>query len=725
MSALRSCLAAVLAAIFLALVLAAPAAAQPRPERMHRDLAAELRKPEIQQQLIAAGSLDAAVGRASYSELRDAIELFRKAFGFQQNGMTPLTPVEKAKLAAIYKEFQESTGLEEKTHTQPDQNKPGIKRTLELLLPLKLVKAEPEQEGDGNDKWLTYTASSPNPDGNGRTVYVGIGPVIYPLSSHTPISLFRDRIVGAAVQFEGLHLTSDEFIGRGKFGENNVVTSYSLVLSHDTELRGLFMRYRNDVLPAGFKVPDFLIQMARAEPVASETEKFDPTVRGWQLLMQGLTNLIASHFPFGNDGENGWKKVSTEDCPFNNEEGDDEDKIRILFGTDRAVVNPERNGAIADPDSLFTTKSSGALQLGCAYVSKSAAEELKWDKLISSFRFIRTSSRNGDFGDRLYLTNETGGYRTQSADASAKAGAGATAGTGAKARRRARSDALLFIHGYNVPFKYALQTAAKVASDTDYKGRVYVYSWPSAETSLKYIQDLDRAEQAEPFFQSFMRMLMRDANIREIDILAHSMGSQTLLRSLSALRSIFESNRGGRLQRLEAEEDGRWARPGSIRIGQLIFAAPDVDRSVFAQKIRRIAPYAKRVTVYVSSSDVALLASKTLRSGVARVGQLDDDGKPIRIDLDNVHVIDATSKEAWYSWDRLRRLVTGYGHDYFNQAEPVLLDIKDILMARRDQEQTTPSERAPGRFATRSYDDKSGDGTPRSYWELTWKAQPK
>ncbi len=720
MSALRSCL----AAISLALVLAAPAAAQPRPERMHRDLAAELRKPEIQQQLIAAGSLDALVGRASYSELREAIELFRKAFGFHQNGMKPLTPVEKAKLAAIYKEFQESTGLEEKMHTQPDQSKPEIKRTLELLLPLKLVKAEPEQEGDGHDKWLTYTASRPNPDGNGRTIYVGIGPVIYPLSSYTPISLFRDRIVEAAVQFDGLHLTSDEFIGRGKFGENNAVTSYNMVLSHDSELRGLFMRYRNDVLPSGFKVPDFLIQTAGAEPVTSETEKIEPTVRGWQLLMQGLTNLIASHFPFGNDGENGWKKVSTADCPLNNEEDDDQDKIRILFGTDRAVVNPDRNGTIADPDSLFTTKSGGALQLGCAYVSKSAAEALTWDKLISGFKFIRTSARKGDFGDRLYLTNETGGYRSQNGDASAKAAAGSTAG-GAKARRRGRSDALLFIHGYNVPFKYALQTAAKVANDIDYKGRVYVYSWPSAESNLQYIQDLDRAEQAEPYFQSFMRMLMRDANIREIDILAHSMGSQTLLRSLSALRSIFESNRGGRLQTLEAEEEGRWARPGSIRIGQLIFAAPDVDRSVFDQKIRRIAPYAKRVTIYVSSSDVALLASKTLRSGVARVGQLDDDGKPIRVDLDNVHVIDATWKEAWYSWDRLKRLFTGYGHDYFSQAEPILLDIKDILMARRDQEQITPSERAPGRFATRSYDAKSGDGTPRSYWELTWTATPK
>jgi esterase/lipase superfamily enzyme len=249
-----------------------------------------------------------------------------------------------------------------------------------------------------------------------------------------------------------------------------------------------------------------------------------------------------------------------------------------------------------------------------------------------------------------------------------------------------------------VPFKYALSTIGRLVAETGYKGRVYMYSWPSVQSTLGYVQDLDNAEQAEPFFQSFMRMLMRDANIYDIDVLAHSMGSQTLLRGISALRPIFETQRGV----------GRWARP--IRIGQMVFAAPDVAMSVFDQKIHRIAPYARRVTVYASSNDTALLASKLLRGGVPRVGDL-LDGEPILVDLDNVHIVDATGKERWY---RLDRVFTGYGHDYFSQDSAVLADIREILMAPRGDDAKTPDERSKDRFEVKHY--KSAPD--RTYWKL-------
>ena len=164
--------------------------------------------------------------------------------------------------------------------------------------------------------------------------------------------------------------------------------------------------------------------------------------------------------------------------------------------------------------------------------------------------------------------------------------------------QRSASSALVFIHGYNVSFKDALFTVAQIKSATNYRGRIYMYSWPSAASTFRYIADMDNAEEAEPFLQSFLKLLMRDADIDDIDILVHSMGSQSALRALSSLRSVFETERQGA------------ARPTKIRIGQIMFAAPDVARPVFDQKIRRIAPYADRVTVYASMTDAALLASK-------------------------------------------------------------------------------------------------------------------
>jgi esterase/lipase superfamily enzyme len=145
----------------------------------------------------------------------------------------------------------------------------------------------------------------------------------------------------------------------------------------------------------------------------------------------------------------------------------------------------------------------------------------------------------------------------------------------------------------------------------------------------------------------------------------------------------------------------------------MIFAAPDVAMSVFDQKIHRIAPYAKRVTVYASSTDTALLASKLLRGGVPRVGDL-LDGEPILIGINNVHVIDATGKERWYRFDRA---FTGYGHDYFSQDPAVLADIREILMAPRGDDEKTPDQRSKDRFEVKHY--KSAPEL--TYWKLKEK----
>lgn len=92
----------------------------------------------------------------------------------------------------------------------------------------------------------------------------------------------------------------------------------------------------------------------------------------------------------------------------------------------------------------------------------------------------------------------------------------------------------------------------------------------------------------------------------------------------------------------ETERQGE-SRQQSIRIGQIMFAAPDVAMPVFDQKTRRIAPYADRVTVYASTTDAALLLSKLAR-GAGHMGQL-IDSQPLLIEARNVHVIDRLQLE--------------------------------------------------------------------------------
>jgi Alpha/beta hydrolase of unknown function (DUF900) len=658
---------ALAAAIALAFV--APAWGQQEPP-MSAGLLNQLQDVEVQEQLIALGVLDGTAGQAPRSDLRKAVEWFRRAYKFER-GMEPLNDDEKKKLKEAKDKFYATTGLKVVTYKDPD---PRTKTDLRLLVPLKFVSETPQKfvgSATGGD-WQEYRDDVSN---------VSVGPVIHLLSDFTPIALFRQNIMQVALNYRRLHLTSEEFaaVGDAEDKDGGYVSS-NLVLTSKDKLVGVLMRYRKAPPKSFVEVPDFLTAVVVTEPAQSDASKSDPTARGWQLLMQGVANLVVSAFP----RENGWSVVDTKPCPETPDEAGP-NSIRILFGTDRkgSVAFQQKGGPVANPDSLFLNEPGNKLHLGCAYVvppkndvkdaGDLASSEITWYHLLHS-------TPEADLGDQLYLAHEL-------------AGRGQTRMTprGRVARVLARgidstvsaSSALLFIHGYNVSFKDALFTVAQIKSATNYSGRIYMYSWPSAASTLNYIADMDNAEEAEPFLQSFLKLLMRDADIDDLDILVHSMGSQPVLRALSALRSVFETEREGAV------------RPTKIRIGQIMFAAPDVARPVFDQKIRRIAPYADRVTVYASMTDAALLASKVLRSGASRMGELDDDGEPLLVEVKNVHVIDATGPERWW---RLDRIWKGYGHDYFLQSEGVRDDIKRILASIGEDDTKTPSERSPEWF---------------------------
>jgi esterase/lipase superfamily enzyme len=664
-----------LAAAACALALAAPAAAQ-QTERMHPALLKALRDEDLQRQLIASGSLDAKVGRASRRKLQGAIQSFRKAYRLS-SGLGPLTDDERSTLRAIYAQFVAATGLKEK-YTDP-------RTGLRILLPERLVGKAAQAALGADQDWAEYRA------GSGA---LSIGPEKIPLSKQTPISLFRNRIMTSPghVTYRQLLLTPEEFSTTAEVAipqpgkEDFRYFSYSQVLTDGDQVKGLWMRY-NIQAPDWFKVSDFefLLPMAEAGASDPETAKADTREKAWTLLMQGVTNLVASDFPF----DNGAKKVSSKACPLSEDmaggAAGSKSVRRILFATDRVMLpaapKPGETAKQVDPGALFGNAPDHRLRMGCAYVSLPVEGGDASTPIVRYHLFHE--GKAGDLGAQTYLTDEIGQERTRG---------GPWIG----------GDALVFIHGYRVAFKDALYAVAKIVADTGYQGRVYLYSWPSHETLLGYFQDMDNAEQAEPYFESFMRMLMRDAHINEIDLIAHSMGSQSMLRAVSALRPLFDMERG------EAGLD-KWGANPSIRVGQMIFAAPDVARSVFDEKIGRIAPFADRITVYVSSTDVALSLAKWIRGGLPRMGELGPpDNQPALIDNAKVHIIDVTPSQSF-----LQRL-SGFGHDYLIQAPGVSDDMKAILTGRGRADTQTPDERNKTRFVKKRYLGT----TDKYYWQL-------
>lgn len=175
---------------------------------------------------------------------------------------------------------------------------------------------------------------------------------------------------------------------------------------------------------------------------------------------------------------------------------------------------------------------------------------------------------------------------------------------------------LVFVHGYNVSFEDAAVRAAQVAADLDFDGTVLLFSWPSAASVAAYVRDQQAARNAG---YQLLRVLRHHAAAAQPDcvhLLGHSMGVEVV----------------GKAMTLTNPADS------TPRLNEVVLAAPDVDSRVFRREILpRLTPHAARITLYASSDDDALRASR-LVNGIGRLGL----GGDSIVVIDGMDTIDAS-----------------------------------------------------------------------------------
>ena len=187
-------------------------------------------------------------------------------------------------------------------------------------------------------------------------------------------------------------------------------------------------------------------------------------------------------------------------------------------------------------------------------------------------------------------------------------------------------------------------------------------------------------------------------------IVAHSMGSQILLRSIDSLRPAFDHRLGFNNNR-------------RVRLGHVIFANPDVSASVFETKVANLAPFAQRVTIYASANDGVLTVSKTFRGNVPRAGQIEQYRPVFIIENQTVEVVDITGAPiSLFNPDRY----FGKYHSAFTHPA-VVEDIKTLFTnTDTDEDNPSPGERAktmdrPDNFIEMDY---SINGRKGKFWKL-------
>lgn len=239
----------------------------------------------------------------------------------------------------------------------------------------------------------------------------------------------------------------------------------------------------------------------------------------------------------------------------------------------------------------------------------------------------------------------------------------------ARVRQSKGKSAFLFVHGYNVTFEDAARRTAQIAYDLGFDGAPTFYSWPSRGTTPAYTVDEQNIEWAQANLKSYLEEFFARSDAQNVYLIAHSMGNRALTR---AVASLLTDKPGLREQ-----------------LKEVILAAPDIDADVFKRDIApALAATGRPVTLYASSNDLALIASKKVH-GYPRAG---DSGEGLVV-ATGIETIDAT------------RVDTGLlGHSYFADARSVLSDI--FYLIRNGQ-------RADQRFGLRSVDVQAG-----RYWEF-------
>jgi esterase/lipase superfamily enzyme len=203
---------------------------------------------------------------------------------------------------------------------------------------------------------------------------------------------------------------------------------------------------------------------------------------------------------------------------------------------------------------------------------------------------------------------------------------------------------LVFLHGYNVAFEEAAIRAAQIGFDLKVPGVTAFFSWPSCGTLGGYPADEASIEASEPQITAFLADFVARSGARRVHLIAHSMGNRGLLRALQRLA-------------------GAVAQQPQVQFGQIILAAPDVDRDVFVTLADHYVRFAQRTTLYTSPADRAVGVSRWLH-GSPRVGLT----PPITV----VPGIDTVEVPRFNLYDLL-------GHGYFAESEGLLHDIFDLI----------------------------------------------
>lgn len=217
--------------------------------------------------------------------------------------------------------------------------------------------------------------------------------------------------------------------------------------------------------------------------------------------------------------------------------------------------------------------------------------------------------------------------------------------------KKAKRSPLVFVHGFNVKHEEAILRASQIAYDLKFQGPIILFSWPAGAgegffgdkfINKTYEENLKNAKSTISTFKIFISKLIE--NKIKPNIVVHSMGHQVILPAL-----------------FEIAKDWQASTEADLPIGELILNAPDFDAELFVNNVDLIKAMSKRITLYCSYNDKAMVASETVNNSKRLGACAYVEG----VDTINVSLLDNPT--------------FGLGHGYYS-SRSILTDVFQVLL---------------------------------------------
>lgn len=178
--------------------------------------------------------------------------------------------------------------------------------------------------------------------------------------------------------------------------------------------------------------------------------------------------------------------------------------------------------------------------------------------------------------------------------------------------------ALVFIHGFNNTYEDSVFRLAQIVHDSKMEATPVLFTWPSRAEITAYQYDKESTNYSRTGQEQALRTLAADPNVKDITIMAHSMGTWLAMESLRQM-----GIRDGRVD---------------PKIHNVILASPDIDIQVFAKQFAEMGEPRPKFTIFVSQDDKALAVSSFITGRVSRLGAINPAEEPFRSKLEKAGI---------------------------------------------------------------------------------------